>query len=118
VVEDDWGQPLNVGRLSRTVTPAIWAALMARDTGCAFPGCTRPAAWTQAHHIIHWCDGGETSLQNCVLLCDPHHDTVHHKGWVIRLDYHGIPEFIPPPKVDPQQRPRRNEHWRAQRRLN
>jgi hypothetical protein len=117
VIEDDWGQPLNVGRTSRTVTPAIWAALLARDTGCAFPGCTRPAAWSQAHHIIHWCDGGETSLENSVLLCDPHHDTVHHKDWAVRLDDHGIPEFIPPPKVDPQQRPRRNEHWQVRREL-
>jgi hypothetical protein len=118
VVEDDWGQPLNVGRASRTVTPAIWAALMARDTGCAFPGCTRPAAWCQAHHIVHWCDHGETSVENCVLLCDAHHDTVHHKDWIVRLDEHGIPEFIPPPKIDPEQRPRRNEHWRARRGLN
>jgi hypothetical protein len=117
VVEDDWGQPLNVGRTSRTVTPAIWAALMARDTGCAFPGCTRPAAWCQAHHIVHWCDHGETSVENCVLLCDAHHDTVHHKDWIVRLDEHGIPEFIPPPKIDPEQRPRRNEHWRARRGL-
>jgi hypothetical protein len=64
VVLDPAGAVLDVGREYRTATPAQFAALTARDGGCAFPGCTRPAAWCIAHHIIHWADGGETNLDN------------------------------------------------------
>ncbi len=115
IVTDTLGAPLNVGRESRTVTPAIWAALVARDLGCVFDGCTRPAAWTQAHHIVHWADGGETSLANCALVCDHHHDAIHHRGWHIRLAADGHPEVIPPPWIDPLQQPRRNAHWKLLR---
>ena len=56
------GEPLDVGRRHRLVTPAIRTALILRDRGCSFPGCTVPAAWTDAHHLTHWIDGGRTSL--------------------------------------------------------
>jgi len=111
IITDDAGVPLNVGRAHRTVTPGIWAALVVRDRGCAFPGCTRPPSWCQAHHNIHWADGGETSLQNCCLLCAFHHRVVHHHGWEIAFAADGRPEFIPPPWVDPERKPRRNTHW-------
>ncbi len=81
IITDPAGMPLDVGRAKRTVTPAQWAALAVRDGGCAFPGCTRPAAWCAAHHIVHWADGGPTNLTNLVLLCDHHHRAVHHDGW-------------------------------------
>lgn len=117
MVLDPHGKPLSVGRTYRSVTPAIWAALLARDTGCAFPACTAPAAHCRAHHIRHWADGGDTSLANGVLVCERHHVTVHHRGWQVQLDEHGIPEFVPPPWIDYTQKPRRNHHWRIQRDL-
>ncbi|NMM35370.1 MAG: DUF222 domain-containing protein [Phycicoccus sp.] len=66
------GQPLDVGRTKRLVTPALLAALWARDKGCTFPGCGRPPQWTDAHHVRHWIDGGTTSLLNLALLCGYH----------------------------------------------
>jgi hypothetical protein len=101
------GEPLDVGRASYPVTTAIWRALVARDGGCAFAGCDRPPEWTEAHHRIHWEDGGETSVANCCLLCDHHHRAVHHHGWAVEL-VDGVIWTIPPPWVDPAQRPRRN----------
>jgi Domain of unknown function (DUF222)/HNH endonuclease len=75
------GHPLTVGRASRVVPAAIRAALMARDRGCGFPGCDRPREWTDAHHLVHWANGGETSVANLVLLCRRHHRLVHEAGW-------------------------------------
>ena len=66
------GQPLDVGRTKRLVTPALLAALWARDKGCTFHGCGRPPQWCDAHHIIHWVDGGPTSLANLTLTCAYH----------------------------------------------
>lgn len=106
--------PLDVGRRERTVTPAIWDALLARDTGCVFPNCTRRAAWTQAHHIQAWADAGPTCLDNTCLLCAYHHATVHHSGWDIRLGPDRRPELIPPAWLDPERKPRRNTYWQIQ----
>jgi len=71
------GQPLDVGRTKRLVTPALLAALWARDKGCTYPGCGRPPQWTAAHHVKHWANGGPTSLTNLALLCQHHHTFVH-----------------------------------------
>ncbi|MGQ0624383.1 MAG: DUF222 domain-containing protein [Sporichthyaceae bacterium] len=105
------GVPLKVGRDHRTVTHGQWIALVERDRGCVFPGCTRPAAWTEAHHVRHWADGGPTDLDNMVLLCSIHHDHVHHRGWTVSFAEDQRPELIPPAWVDFEQRPRRNPHW-------
>lgn len=102
------GQPLDVGRAARTVPPSLRRLLDLRDGGCAFPGCDRPPSWCQAHHVQHWADGGETSCTNCVLLCGAHHRAVHHHGWRVRFGPDGLPDVVPPPWVDPDQRPRRN----------
>jgi len=75
------GQPLSVGRARRTIPAAMRRALSLRDRGCAYPGCDRPPEWTDAHHIRHWADGGETALSNLVLLCRLHHRRVHEEGW-------------------------------------
>jgi hypothetical protein len=93
-------EPLDVGRAMRTVPLSIRRALVARDRGCAFPGCDRPPGMCQAHHRQHWVDGGETSVDNCVLLCETHHRHVHRTGWEI-LIHHGYVEFIPPAIIDP-----------------
>ncbi len=112
VVLNPAGAVLDVGRDYRTATPAQFAALIARDRGCAFPGCTRPASWGIAHHILHWADGGETNLDNLVLLCTWHHTVVHHHGWDIVLGADRLPDFYPPPWVDPDRTPRRNHRPR------
>jgi hypothetical protein len=107
------GEPLDVGRLSYPVTAAIRRALELRDGGCAFPGCGRPPSWCAAHHNTHWADGGETALSNLVLLCDRHHFVVHHQGWKVRIGPDGLPEFTPPPWIDPDQVPI-STPWRNQ----
>jgi hypothetical protein len=65
------GSVLDVGRKTRTIPPAIRRALLARDSGCHFPGCT--ARRCDGHHIRHWADGGPTTLHNLALLCRRHH---------------------------------------------
>jgi hypothetical protein len=80
IVEDAAGAPLSVGRKTRAIPPAIRRALQARQTGCAFPGCTR-TRWLDAHHIEHWAHGGQTSLENLVQLCRRHHRLVHEGGF-------------------------------------
>ena len=74
-------QPLDVGRTKRLVTPAQRIAVMARDLNCVFPNCHHPDHWCDVHHIIHWADGGETDIDNLVLLCRHHHTLVHEAGW-------------------------------------
>ena len=66
VLEDSAGHVLNVGHRTRTIPPAIRRALMLRDGGCRFPGCCK-TRFVDAHHIHHWCDGGETSLDNLIV---------------------------------------------------
>ncbi len=91
----------------RTFTENQRLAILARDGGCTFPGCDRPGAWTQIHHIIAWADGGPTTIDNGAMICGYHHRTFDKLGWQC-ITLHGRPAWIPPPHVDPQQRPRRN----------
>lgn len=86
---------LNVGRKSRTVPPSIRRALQHRDKGCRFPGCSCKR-FVDAHHIHHWADGGETSMQNLVLLCRHHHRLVHEGGFSLRVLPGGGFEFTNP----------------------
>jgi len=76
VLEDEQGRVLNIGRRSRTVPPSISRALQLRDKTCRFPGCCE-SRYVEAHHIKHWADGGETSLDNLVTLCRFHHRQLH-----------------------------------------
>ena len=98
-------EPLDVGRATRLIPPALRRALIARDKGCAFPGCRRPPRWCDAHHIKHWADGGATCLENLVLLCEYHHQVIHHSDWTVKI-VDGRPQFTPPAWLDPLQRPR------------
>ena len=77
VITDGASAPLDVGRTTRTVPPAMWRALVARDGGCVAEGCDRPPGWCDAHHIQHWVDGGPTDLANLELRCRRHHRAVH-----------------------------------------
>jgi hypothetical protein len=104
------GQVLDVGQSRRLFTGALRRALVARDRGCAFPACDRPARWCDGHHIHAWADGGPTSLTNAVLLCRRHHKIMHEGHWKVRLGADDLPEFIPPEHLDAEQRPRRNTY--------
>ena len=89
------GSVLSIGRKTRTISPALRRALEARDRGCRFPGCG--LRFTDAHHVRHWADGGETSLGNLLLLCAHHHRLVHEEGW--KVEWWGrdrLPAFIDP----------------------
>ncbi|MDR6685699.1 hypothetical protein J2Y41_001254 [Arthrobacter sp. 1088] len=100
---------LDIGRTSRIFPPHIRKAITARDQGCAFPDCTMPAPWCEAHHITYWSHGGATSTENATLLCSHHHHLIHKEQWTITTTT-GVPWFTPPPHIDPHQTPRRNHH--------
>ena len=93
IKEDERGEPLSVGRKTRTIPPAIRRALVSRDGGCRFPGCTNHR-FVVGHHIQHWSDGGETSLDNLVLLCEHHHHLVHEGGFDCRRTEGGEIYFV------------------------
>ena len=88
------GSVLGVGRRTRTVPAALRRALEARDRGCRFPGCG--LRFTDAHHIEHWADGGETTLKNTVLLCRRHHRRVHEDGYRVFSDADARAVFFTP----------------------
>jgi HNH endonuclease len=89
-------EPLDVGRRTPVVPPALRREVAVRDRGCRFPGCDRPQAWCDAHHVVHWADGGPTALRNLVLLCRRDHRMVHaRRGFSLRLE-DGRPVFRDP----------------------
>ena len=94
VLEDTDGNVLNVGRRTRTIPPAIRHALTLRDQGCRFPGCCE-MRFVDAHHIHHWCEGGETRLNNLILQCRHHHRLLHQEGFEIVQGAAGF-EFVRP----------------------
>jgi Domain of unknown function (DUF222)/HNH endonuclease len=93
--EDEAGEPLNIGRKSRTIPPALRRALKSRDQGCRFPGCPN-FRYVDAHHIHHWAQGGETKLSNLVQLCRFHHRQVHEGRVVIKRLDDGALRFVKP----------------------
>ena len=101
------GSVLGAGRRTRTISPALRRALEARDRGCRFKGCG--LRFTDAHHVRHWADGGETSLGNLLLLCAHHHRLVHEEGWEVELwGRERLPAFI-----DPRGQVHFNAGWKA-----
>ena len=82
MVENGSGEPLSIGRKSRTVPTGMKRALQARDRTCRYPGCSH-TRWLDAHHIKHWTRGGDTSMDNLVLLCSHHHRLLHEGGFQI-----------------------------------
>ncbi len=79
---------LDVGRKQRMVPTAMKRALLARDRTCRFPGCHH-TQFLDAHHIQHWCDGGDTALGNLVLLCSHHHRLLHEQGFQMKRHQDG-----------------------------
>ncbi|MET3934115.1 hypothetical protein ABIE00_002161 [Arthrobacter sp. OAP107] len=112
VVLGSQGRILDIGRASRVFPPHIRKAITARDQGCAFPGCTIPAAWCEAHHITYWSRAGTTGTGNGVLLCSHHHHLIHKEHWSIEVA-NEVPWFKPPPELDPQRKPRRNNYFHS-----
>ncbi|UKA67172.1 HNH endonuclease [Arthrobacter sp. FW306-05-C] len=102
---------LDLGRKTRLFTPAQRLALTARDQGCAFPNCTIPAPWCEAHHITYWSHEGPATINNGVLLCSHHHHLIHKEQWTITTVHH-TPTFIPPPHLDPNQTPQQNHYFK------
>jgi hypothetical protein len=95
IIEGSGGEPLDIGRKSRSIPPALSRALRARDGGCRFPGCDR-TRFTDGHHVKHWADGGETKLSNLITLCGFHHRLVHEGGYGVAATDDGLFVFTRP----------------------
>ncbi|MBA3293929.1 MAG: DUF222 domain-containing protein [Geodermatophilaceae bacterium] len=100
-------QPLDVGTQQRCFTGARRIAVEERDGGCVMPGCSRPAAWCDVHHLLHWADGGSTAVDNGALACGEHHPLFETGDWRPEL-INGRIWVRPPPTIDPDRKPRIN----------
>ena len=83
VLLDQDSMVIDVGRSKSKIAGATRKALRVRDQHCQWPGCERPASFCDGHHVVHWIHGGETNLDNLVLLCRRHHRMVHEGGWQV-----------------------------------
>lgn len=81
IMLDGPGGSADAGHARRTVTRRLRRLLVARDRHCRWPGCHEPPSRCDAHHVIHWLDGGPTNLDNLVLLCHRHHQHLHEHGY-------------------------------------
>ena len=88
VTRDAKGNLLNLGRKHRVVSPQLKRALLARDKCCTYPSCSHEQ-FLEAHHVMHWADGGETSLENTRLICNRHHRLLHEGGFTIHKNFAG-----------------------------
>jgi hypothetical protein len=95
VIEDESGEPIRLGRVTRDPSAAMMRQLRYRDTGCRFPGCGA-RQFTQAHHIVWWGDGGRTDLDNLLLVCFFHHKLVHEHGWSVKREAEGNVVWLRP----------------------
>src|SRR6202171_2317152 len=87
---------IDVGRAKRTISGPARKAINARDKGCTWPGCERPASWTAGHHLKHWFHGGSNQPPNLTLLCYRHHWMVHEGNWQIVRGDDGRMLALPP----------------------
>lgn len=86
---DGDGVPIRLGRSARVVPPALRRVIDLRDRHCTFAGCSAPAMWCQAHHMVHWEDGGPTDERNLALACSFHHRAIHDRGFELRWSVDG-----------------------------
>ncbi|MEO6880472.1 MAG: DUF222 domain-containing protein, partial [Mycobacteriaceae bacterium] len=107
-VLDRRGQPLWLSRTQRLATGPQRKALFLRDGGCTRPGCSAPAAWCEAHHLISWLDGGPTDLPNLALVCSFDHHLITHDGYTVTMGEHGRITWTTPAWLDPTRTPRVN----------
>jgi hypothetical protein len=77
-------QPIDVGRERRTASRYQRAAMLARSNHCEWPGCTVPADWCDAHHLVPWEARGPTDIENLAFMCNTHHHDAHEGGWDVR----------------------------------
>ncbi|MCY3968124.1 MAG: HNH endonuclease signature motif containing protein, partial [bacterium] len=101
-------QKLWLGRKHRSATEAQRCALIVRDKHCV--GCGRTPTWCEAHHIQHWAHGGETNLDNLVLVCTSCHHNIHDNGWQVVQNQDGKYDLRPPPKPHTANRTPPGEH--------
>jgi hypothetical protein len=99
---------LDVGLAKRLFDRYQRLALAQRDGGCVWPGCDRPPAWCEAHHLVPWSHGGPTDLANGALVCGFHHRLLHAGEWEAQMAADGIVEIIPPARIDPERKPLRH----------
>jgi len=95
LIENEDGEPLNIGRKTRTISAPLRRVLNARDKGCRFPGCAN-TRYLDAHHVQHWANGGETKLSNLVSFCRFHHHAVHEGGIRIEILDDGALRLLKP----------------------
>ncbi|MDV7133136.1 HNH endonuclease [Williamsia muralis] len=95
--------PIDLSPPKRVFTGPVRKAILLRDTCCI--KCGAPATWSDCHHIVHWADGGPTTLRNGCLLCRTCHRAVHHTDWDIVMGTDGHPWLIPPADIDPNRQP-------------
>ena len=95
--------PIDLSPPKRLFTGPVRKAILLRDTCCI--KCGAPATWSDCHHIVHWADGGPTTLANGCLLCRTCHRAVHHTDWDITMGADGHPWLIPPADIDPTRQP-------------
>ena len=100
------GVVIDVGR-TRYRPPAGLADLVrARDRACVFPTCQTPAERCDIDHLTAWSQGGTTSLDNLVTLCEAHHRLKHTPGWAPTRDQaSGILSWHTPDKTVYQRHP-------------
>jgi hypothetical protein len=96
IIVDSDGRTVGVGSTKRLFSGPKRRALHNRDRFCRFPGCDRPADWSDGHHIKHWLDGGSDDLENGLLLCRRHHVMVHEGGWALLRQDDGSIVAVPP----------------------
>lgn len=111
IFDDTDGRALYLGRSKRIASADQRIVLIARDRGCTFPGCIRPATWCQAHHIDEWDRGGNTDVDSLTFGCDLHHPLVgdgpNHWATTTTGPQHRTPgrtQWHPPESVDPDRR--------------
>jgi hypothetical protein len=112
IVLGEAGGVLAYGRGRRLASEGQRLALMARDRGCTFPDCIISAARSEVHHIVDWAKGGTTDLDSLALACGWHNNHAPRHGWVTVM-INDVPHWIPPPHIDPDQRPQRNRMHRC-----
>ncbi|WP_084345783.1 HNH endonuclease signature motif containing protein [Rhodococcus sp. 1163] len=117
VLFDDHGRSLHLGRTKRIATADQRIVLIAADRGCTFPGCTRPATWSQVHHIDEWATGGNTDIDTLTYGCDMHHPLIgpDDTDWATTKagpdhPYPGRTLWHPPTTLDPSRKGRINHY--------